>query len=51
MTTVIQSVGISKLLGVRLPVVAGATFTVLNPMIVNVTNRPAEGEPLTTTRP
>jgi uric acid transporter len=32
--TIIQSVGIGKLLGVRLPVVAGATFTVLNPMII-----------------
>src|SRR5579875_222390 len=32
--TIIQSAGISKLLGVRLPVVAGATFTVLNPMII-----------------
>ena len=32
--TVIQAVGISKILGVRLPVVAGATFTVLNPMII-----------------
>ncbi|MGH8959996.1 MAG: nucleobase:cation symporter-2 family protein [Jatrophihabitantaceae bacterium] len=32
--TVIQSAGISRILGVRLPVVAGATFTVLNPMII-----------------
>jgi uric acid transporter len=32
--TVIQSVGIGKVFGVRLPVVAGATFTVLSPMIV-----------------
>jgi NCS2 family nucleobase:cation symporter-2 len=32
--SVIQSVGISKIMGVRLPVVAGATFTVLNPMII-----------------
>ncbi|MHC1562356.1 nucleobase:cation symporter-2 family protein [Actinomycetospora sp. C-140] len=32
--SIIQSVGISKILGVRLPVVAGATFTVLNPMII-----------------
>ena len=32
--TVIQSVGIGKIFGVRLPVVAGATFTVLSPMIV-----------------
>jgi NCS2 family nucleobase:cation symporter-2 len=32
--TIIQSAGISKLMGVRLPVVAGATFTVLNPMII-----------------
>src|SRR5689334_15174982 len=35
--TIIQSVGISKLFGVRLPVVAGATFTVLNPMIIIAT--------------
>ncbi len=32
--TVIQSVGIGKVFGVRLPVVAGATFTVLSPMII-----------------
>jgi NCS2 family nucleobase:cation symporter-2 len=32
--TIIQSAGIAKILGVRLPVVAGATFTVLNPMII-----------------
>jgi uric acid transporter len=32
--TIIQSAGIGRLLGVRLPVVAGATFTVLNPMII-----------------
>jgi uracil-xanthine permease len=32
--SIIQSVGIGKILGVRLPVVAGATFTVLNPMII-----------------
>jgi NCS2 family nucleobase:cation symporter-2 len=32
--TLIQSVGIGRVLGVRLPVVAGATFTVLNPMII-----------------
>jgi NCS2 family nucleobase:cation symporter-2 len=32
--TLIQSVGISKIFGVRLPVVAGATFTVLSPMII-----------------
>src|ERR1700760_694088 len=32
--SVIQSVGIWKIFGVRLPVVAGATFTVLNPMII-----------------
>jgi len=31
--TLIQSVGIGKLFGIRLPVVAGATFTVLSPMI------------------
>src|SRR6201996_417266 len=35
--TVIQSAGISRVLGVRLPVVAGATFTVLNPMIIIAT--------------
>ncbi|WP_222432289.1 nucleobase:cation symporter-2 family protein [Leekyejoonella antrihumi] len=32
--TVVQSVGISKVFGVRLPVVTGATFTVLTPMII-----------------
>jgi xanthine permease len=32
--TFVQSVGIKKVFGVRLPVVAGATFTVLSPMIV-----------------
>ncbi len=32
--TIIQSAGIWKIFGVRLPVVAGATFTVLNPMII-----------------
>ncbi|WP_436520114.1 nucleobase:cation symporter-2 family protein [Actinoplanes sp. HUAS TT8] len=32
--TVIQSLGIGKILGVRLPVVAGATFAALNPMIL-----------------
>ena len=32
--TIIQSAGIKNILGVRLPVVAGATFTVLNPMII-----------------
>ena len=32
--TIIQSVGIGKIFGVRLPVVAGATFTMLNPMII-----------------
>lgn len=32
--TIVQSAGISNILGVRLPVVAGATFTVLNPMII-----------------
>ena len=32
--TIIQSVGISKIFGVRLPVVAGATFTVVAPLIV-----------------
>jgi uracil-xanthine permease len=32
--SIIQSVGVGSILGVRLPVVAGATFTVLNPMII-----------------
>jgi len=32
--TLIQSLGIGKIFGVRLPVVAGATFTVLSPMII-----------------
>src|SRR6266699_233192 len=32
--TIIQSVGIGKIFGVRLPVVAGATITVLSPMII-----------------
>jgi xanthine permease len=32
--TLIQSVGIGKIFGVRMPVVAGATFTVLSPMII-----------------
>src|SRR6202046_4013868 len=32
--SVIQSVGISKVFGVRMPGGAGATFTVLNPMII-----------------
>ncbi len=32
--TVIQAVGIGKIFGVRLPVVTGATFTVLSPMII-----------------
>ena len=32
--SIIQAVGIGRILGVRLPVVAGATFTVLNPMII-----------------
>jgi xanthine permease len=31
--TLIQGVGLTRLFGVRLPVVAGATFTVVNPMI------------------
>ncbi|BCY07774.1 nucleobase:cation symporter-2 family protein [Actinoplanes sp. L3-i22] len=34
LVTVIQSLGIARILGVRLPVVAGATFTALNPMIL-----------------
>ncbi|WP_216898114.1 nucleobase:cation symporter-2 family protein [Nocardia alni] len=32
--TLIQSVGIGKIIGVRLPVVAGATFTCVSPMIL-----------------
>ncbi|MFY9931812.1 MAG: solute carrier family 23 protein [Streptosporangiaceae bacterium] len=32
--SVLQSVGVGKIIGVRMPVVAGATFTVLNPMII-----------------
>jgi len=32
--TLIQAVGIGKILGIRLPVVAGATFSVVNPMIL-----------------
>ncbi|HWF52601.1 MAG TPA: nucleobase:cation symporter-2 family protein [Solirubrobacteraceae bacterium] len=36
--TFIQAVGIGKLFGVRLPVVAGATFTVVSPMI-SITNQ------------
>ncbi|MCU1684770.1 MAG: nucleobase:cation symporter-2, family [Amycolatopsis sp.] len=32
--TLIQSIGIGKILGIRLPVVAGATFSVVNPMIM-----------------
>jgi xanthine permease len=31
--TIIQAVGVTRLFGVRLPVVAGATFTVVSPMI------------------
>ncbi|WP_326567858.1 nucleobase:cation symporter-2 family protein [Amycolatopsis rhabdoformis] len=34
LATLVQSIGIGKLVGVRLPVVAGATFTVVNPMIL-----------------
>lgn len=32
--TVVQTAGIHKIFGVRLPIVAGATFTVVTPMIV-----------------
>lgn len=32
--TLVQSVGVARLLGVRLPVVAGATFTAVTPMIL-----------------
>lgn len=35
--SVIQSAGIGSLFGVRLPVVAGATFTTVNPMIIIAT--------------
>ncbi len=31
--TIVQSAGVGRVFGVRLPVVAGATFTVLSPMI------------------
>jgi NCS2 family nucleobase:cation symporter-2 len=41
--TIIQSAGISRLFGVRLPVVAGATFTVLNPMIIIATQYGGRG--------
>jgi uric acid transporter len=34
LATIIQSVGIGRILGVRLPVVAGATFTAVTPMIL-----------------
>ncbi|MPV51179.1 purine permease [Pseudactinotalea sp. HY160] len=36
--TIIQAVGIGKILGVRLPVVTAATFTVLSPMIIIATS-------------
>ncbi|AGZ42227.1 nucleobase:cation symporter-2 family protein [Actinoplanes friuliensis] len=32
--TIVQSFGVGKILGVRLPIVAGATFTALTPMIL-----------------
>ncbi|WP_067897051.1 nucleobase:cation symporter-2 family protein [Nocardia vaccinii] len=32
--TIVQSVGVGRILGVRLPLVAGATFTVVSPMIL-----------------
>lgn len=32
--TLIQAIGIGRIFGIRLPVVAGATFTVVNPMIM-----------------
>ncbi|GGL07719.1 nucleobase:cation symporter-2 family protein [Mangrovihabitans endophyticus] len=32
--TCVQSLGVGRILGVRLPIVAGATFTALNPMIL-----------------
>ncbi|MEV8442646.1 nucleobase:cation symporter-2 family protein [Actinosynnema sp. NPDC051121] len=34
LVTLIQSLGVGKVLGVRLPVVAGATFTAVTPMIL-----------------
>ncbi|HEY3712723.1 MAG TPA: nucleobase:cation symporter-2 family protein [Amycolatopsis sp.] len=34
LATLVQVIGIGRLLGIRLPVVAGATFTVVNPMIL-----------------
>ncbi|GAA3552749.1 nucleobase:cation symporter-2 family protein [Amycolatopsis ultiminotia] len=34
LATLVQSVGIGRVFGIRLPVVAGATFTVVNPMIL-----------------
>lgn len=32
--TLVQAVGVGRVLGIRLPVVAGATFSVVNPMIL-----------------
>jgi xanthine permease len=32
--TIVQSLGVGRILGVRLPIVAGATFTALSPMIL-----------------
>ncbi|MFE0022338.1 nucleobase:cation symporter-2 family protein [Amycolatopsis sp. NPDC059021] len=32
--TLVQAIGIGRILGIRLPVVAGATFSVVNPMIM-----------------
>nr|WP_246461026.1 nucleobase:cation symporter-2 family protein [Nocardia transvalensis] len=32
--TLVQAIGVSKLLGARMPVVAGASFTAVNPMIL-----------------
>jgi uric acid transporter len=43
--TIIQAAGISWVFGVRLPVVAGATFTVLSPMITIATQFGSKGNP------
>ena len=41
--TIIQAAGIGRVFGVRLPVVAGATFTVLSPMITIATQFGTKG--------
>jgi xanthine permease len=43
--TIIQAVGISWIFGVRLPVVAGATFTVLSPLITIATQYSTKANP------